>query len=203
MRKVGYVSIWSLTVPWLAIKPTVRFHQGVLAARTPFILRLASLFGYERKLLVDTVRRNVWLRIRRYWLFREEQQVPFAAIEFIHYEYSRVSTDVSRAWHGPSLADSFNWFTVALAVKGRTDPLLLFRFAGEGAVMTGASGVLVGDSIIDIEGDQESASKDFVGHLRRCLGVPVRSNLHQKVVVAMRGTVQPCSKCAARTLSEQ
>ncbi len=41
------MSIWSLSLPWLAIKPSVRFQQGVLAARTPFKLLLVSLLAYE------------------------------------------------------------------------------------------------------------------------------------------------------------
>jgi hypothetical protein len=195
------MSIWSVTVPWLAVKPAVRFQDGVLSARTPFLLRLASLFAYDRNLHVDTVRRYVHLAVRSYWFWREEQHLPFAAVEFIEYQYGHLPTDLGPSAHGAQVMDRADWFTVALRIRGTPNPLRLFRFAGEGSDATGISGTLLGDSVIDVQGDQESASRDFVGLLRRCLGVPVRSHLEHAVAKTMEKNARPCPLCARRIAS--
>ena len=101
------MSSWSLTVPWLAVKPIVRFQSGVLTARTPFTLRFASLFAYDRNLRVDTVRRYVHLSVRSYWLSRQEQHLPFTAVESIQSQYGYSPTDFGQIFCGQELHDPF------------------------------------------------------------------------------------------------
>lgn len=192
------LSIWALSLPGLAIKPTVRFRQGVLTARTSFLLRLTSLFAYDRHLVVDKSRKQVRLRIRRYWRIHQDQQFPFDAVRFIQYKFGRLPTRFGYVIHGAAVTNSVSWFTVALAMKDRTDPVFLFRFIGEGSGMTGVDGMLGGDTLLDLEGKQEDLSRDFVGLLSRCLGVPVATDLQQEVVDAMKSTLHPCPVCKRR-----
>lgn len=114
--------------------------------------------------------------------------------KYVIYSYTRVPTSFGFV-PDIDVTDSVGWFEVSLAIEHRTDPLKLFRFFGEGSEMTGMVGAIFGDTFYDFEGDQEVASRDFVTHLSRLIGIPLRTQLEQKVSDIVGSRVAACPHC--------
>jgi hypothetical protein len=160
-------------------------------------MRALSLFSYDRHLIVDPSTQVLWLLTRRHWIRSTFDVVPFRKVIHVIYKFARLPT-----WIGivprAEFTDSVNWFEVSLSVDGRADPLKLFRFAGEGSETTGLLGAILGDTLVDMEGDQEVASRDFVGKLTKIIGVPLRSELEQVVTEALASHAVTCRSCGRR-----
>ncbi|WP_433926630.1 hypothetical protein AB3662_27335 [Sorangium cellulosum] len=152
----------------LSSVPRVWVDGDHLHARTSFGVRALSLFSYAMTLHVDRRARYVFIERRTLWFLRRSRAIPFGQIEHIDYRFSSVTTE----WGlGGRPTDQVESFSVDLVLRGEEEPVRLFRFRGEGSVSTGHLGVLLGDTIVDLEGGQEDASRRFVALLQEFIGV--------------------------------
>lgn len=160
---------------WLSVEPRVWEEGDALYGRASLLLRVLSLFSYDRRLTVDRRARTVTLESRWLWFFQETRTIGFEQIEQIEYKFASVPTSWS---FGVGRTDQLESFSVNLVLEGEPKALRLFSFRGEGAVSTGLAGVLLGDSVFDGQGTQESSSRRFVDRLSAftgaSLGRPVR-----------------------------
>lgn len=163
------MSIYGASLSFLAIKPKVWTDRNVLYARTSGFVQLLSLFSYKKLVRVDPRLKRVIIKKRHLWCIPSTKAIRFERIESIGYGYK----SMSRAWSFWSgTTDEIEIYTVALVLSQPSETVILFKFTGEGAAMTGWSGVLLGDDdIVDYSGDQEKKSLGYVEMLQEAIGV--------------------------------
>ena len=187
------MSLFTLTVPWLAVRPDVRTTDEGLTARTPLWARLLCLGAYDRQLIVDRDLRLVMLWIRRWWVSDPEIDVPFNHIEYIVYTYDSIPISFVQMFQGnyqvTEVSHEIDWFNVALKIRDRDVPLLLFRFLGEGSTAVRPF------PLLGMEGDQEGWSLSFVHQLRYFLGAKISSPIYEDIDRASAPQVAPCPHC--------
>jgi hypothetical protein len=92
--------------------------------------------------------------------------------------------------------DAIDIFTVQLVLRDSGVHVDLFSFVGEGAAMTGVSGVLLGtDTLVDLQGDQEDASRNYVELLSRLIGVPIGRPIAWRSKSVQQGLMTKCLRC--------
>jgi hypothetical protein len=184
---------WTLTLRWLTIKPDWLVRDHSFDARTRWSLRLLSLFAYDRHLHIDTNRQIVVLKVRRFWLSNSKSIIPFTRIKSIVYGYS--------AGIGLDVSDRPDEFHVGLLLNDAPSPVTLFTFRADVAWLANiAATEWLEDDSIEIAGDEEDASREFVALLRKQLGVPARSAMHTRVRAALLADLQPCPKCERKLM---
>ena len=72
----------------------------------------------------------------------------------------------------PFWGDRYEIIWLALQVRGRSGPVKLVPFEGEGSKETGLLGVLLGDSFFDLRGDHAEAAYDMRIRLKQELANP-------------------------------
>jgi hypothetical protein len=188
-----------LSVRWLSSKPTWSVRDHTFTARTPWLLRGLTLFGWDRLLHVDTNRRALFFGTRRFWFVTRTVIIPFTRIKSIIYGYSAKEwTDFSNDERGPEVTERLDRFHVGLLMRDSSPPMHLFTFHGHYVL---AADKLVDwlvdeDDLIELSGGEEETSREFVRWLRKYIGAPVRSLMHAKVHEAMRAQLEPCPRCA-------
>jgi hypothetical protein len=191
---------WSVSLPWLTIKPTWRVRDHSFEARTPAPLRALTLFAYDRHLRVDTNRRAVFLRVRRYWISTTRTVIPFTRIKSIAYGYSGMSPGAGQISLAQDLKDRLDRFHVGLLLADDPNPVTLFTFRADAGWLAKVAVEwfeedVGGLSPDEITGEEEDASRQFVGLLRKHLGVPARSLMHLKVQEALQSQSHDCPNC--------
>jgi len=88
--------------------------------------------------------------------------------------------------------DSVESYTVGLKMKD-TEELPLFSFRGEGANMTGIGGVLMGDDLVDFEGDQEDTSRAFLDLMKQTLSLGLGAA--KPALRDAKGAEWACTEC--------
>jgi hypothetical protein len=189
------VSRWPVSLAFFTLRPSWRAREISFEARTPLVLRMLSLFAYERRLRIDINRRIVLLQTRQYWLSSATRVIPFERIKSIVYGYSYIPMEDD---------DTLDVFRVGLLLDGEPNPLTLFEFRGDAGIAADFALEMTDDLDlnipIDFHTDEESMSEAFVQLLRRYLGKPVRSAMHTRVVEVMRKDLHPCPKCSRQIL---
>lgn len=166
------MSLFEMTVPGLSLKPWIHLEEGRLEVRTSPLLRALSLFSWCHTVEVDTRRRSIRIRTRRFWRQAQEREIPFDRIEYIDYSLDAIPT----GWSAYGATDQVESFTISLVCREPRERVPFATFSGEGSVSTGWGGMLIGgDEMVDVQGDQESASRRLVEVLRRMVGVSVGS----------------------------
>jgi hypothetical protein len=163
------MSLVTVTSPMAALTPKVWWDDGRLCARTSMVWQVATLGSWCQEVIADPEERVVTVRRRYLWLATSTMEVPFDAISHIEYRHVGVATD----WFGGSRrmvlhggkSDGVESYSVSLALRDR-DEIHLFSFQGEDSVHTGAVGVLLGDEILDVRGDQQEKSLNYVDALQ-------------------------------------
>lgn len=161
------MSLFVYESSWLSVEPRVWVEGDTLRGRASLLLRLLSLFSYDRCLTVDRVARTVTVDSRWLWFSQQTHTVRFEEIARIEYKFASIGTSWS---FGVGRTNQLESFSVNLVLQGEPEPLRLFSFRGDGAVSTGLVGVLLGDSIFDGQGTQESSSRRFVDILSQFTG---------------------------------
>ena len=190
------MSVISVSLAALSVSPRLWREGRTLHARTRWVHRALCGFAYGRKLKVDPVARTISLSVRRWWALNSTRVVSFEEIAALEYRYADLPTAFGVTLRGLQATNRMNWYEVSLALRGCAEPLVMFRFAGEGAEWTGWGGAVLGDSLIDVQGTQEVESREFVHVLRIMLNVPVRSRAERMVAAAFAGRLRPCPNCA-------
>jgi len=184
------VSVVVLTSQWLGTGPTAWVEDGQLHARASLLFRALSAFSHDVRLRVDRKSRYVTIERRWWWgLRRRLRAVPFRQISHVAYRFSSFGTE----WAWFHRTDQFEVLSVSLALAGG-ETVPLFSFLGEGSVVTGWRGELLGDSPIDLRGDQVEHSRRFVDLLAAALGVGLRAPV-RRVRRDAYGNVWRCGDC--------
>ena len=184
-----------------SIAPSVETHGRSLVVRTSFLLRMLSLFSYDRLVRFDSMRKQIHVHTRRFWLFNSDREIAFARVSYIDYDFKSWGTSWAWMWRwGAERADQVESFRIALALKNPEELVPIAAFRGEGSAMTGAAGVLFGDSIVDAEGDQKDTSRTFVEVLERLLETRVGRPL---LASDRRGSILVCNACGRSAAANQ
>jgi hypothetical protein len=160
------MSFVTVTSRFSAVNPKVWIDEGVLHARTNLFLQLLCLFLWRKTVVVDPRARLLTVSWRYLWFFQRTGEIAFDDITHFEYRYASVAT--SWSWFG-QVHDSLEQFTIDAALNDNTE-MRLFSFRGEGAHNTGALGVLMGDSVFDVQGDQEKRSLAYIDLLQEFTG---------------------------------
>lgn len=163
------MSLVTVTSPLAALTPKVWWDEGRLCARTSRVWQTALLGSWCQEVIADPEQRVVIIRRRYLWLATSTLEVPFDAISHIEYRHASMATD----WFGGSRrsvlygakSDGVESYSISLALRDR-DEIHLFSFQGEDSVHTGAVGVLLGDAIVDVRGDQQESSLSYIDALQ-------------------------------------
>ena len=178
----------------LSLAPHVIVGETWLLAKTHGLWVALSLLSYRRQLHVDARTRKISWSERRLWRTRRIQ-LGFDAIDHIEYAYSELPTSFFSGILAGRLsvhrADSMERFQVNLVLEDE-QRLPLFSFLGEGSKMTGLVGALLGDDLVDLEGNQEEESYGFVKQLQRLTQLRLGSALPH--ALAQRLSAK-CNKC--------
>lgn len=195
------MSLVELRSPLLSIAPRVWIEDDeVLCARTSRVWQALSLGSYSREVRFDRKRQQITLRTRFAFLAHSERLIPYARLARIEYRYGSLGTGfVWGGWSALSLrgrpiahaSDSVEWFTIELVLQNPHERVEALFFSGEGAKLTGAWGVLMGDSVVDFAGDQERESRDVFELIERFTGVGPSG----RIAGAKRGDGRACSVC--------
>jgi hypothetical protein len=183
------------------LKPAWRIRDHIFTARTPLAFRIVTLFGYDQHLHIDSNRRVLRIRSRRFWLTVRDEQIAFDRIASIVYGYSGTDVGFKYNFRGAEATDTIDRFPVGIMLRDRDEPLTLFVFSEAASwAFDVAANVIEGDGFnvdleLGIEGEEDQVSRQFVALLKHYLGVPVRSGMHARVRAAMRDQEHPCPVC--------
>lgn len=175
------MSIWVVQSGFFQLSPKVTHTSKEITIRANFMIRILSLFGYDRKVIIYKSKRMVRVRQTSWWFPKIKTFFSYDLIKQISMERK-------------ALANEFNWLS---SIFGRYDELEFWRvylelddtkiprihlvtFRGEGSAATGFSGWFFGgDSAIDFHGDQEKKAKEFAGMLSEVLKKPVKNRQNE------------------------
>lgn len=164
------MSFYEVRFPLLTLSPRLWGDEDYVHCRTHLLISAATLFAYSRTVSVDRKKRVVAIHRRTWWgLRRVRREIPFSRIDHIEYDFD--DYPINGSWF--VITDQVDRFTVSLALREPQEQVALASFWGDGAVMTGLNGVLLGDSIFDLVGDQANVSLAFVRALQGLLRVPL------------------------------
>lgn len=149
-----------------ALNPKVWFDDGKLCARTNLFLQVLSLGSWKKLVEVDPQARRVTIHRRFLWILERTVEISFDEISHIAYRHGSIATswDILGNVH-----DSLEAFSVDLVLHDKSEARL-FSFRGEGAHSTGVTGMLLGDSLIDHQGDQGARSLAYVDAIQELTG---------------------------------
>jgi hypothetical protein len=181
----------------LTLAPRIDERPGVLRARTPLLISLVTAGAVFRQVIVDRQSAYVVIERRLFWFFSRKRVIPFRMIRRIAYDYERTATSLRQGFDGPTAGDTIERFDVTLVICTRTDvpeshmhlyeeQVPLVRFHGEGQ----SPGLSLA---LDLQGQQESLSREFVERLRALTGVGFGLELAQ--LSDQAGRSWQCSAC--------
>ena len=156
---------------FLSLGPRVTIGDDCVVAKTPRLLRWATLGMHGRRVVVDGRRRVVEMETRQGWLFVRRRTFRFAWIKAVTYNYENWSFS---SWLS-SVHDGFDVFTVGLWLHDG-ERLALFTFYGEGTVVNDGpwpDAWYQDELAADLSGTQESDSRKLVEAWSRMIGAPV------------------------------
>lgn len=161
------MSLVAITSPLAALNPKVWTEDGQLRARTNLFIQILCLFFWQRTVIVDRRERTILVRNRFLWLLERTHVYAFGDLSHIDYKFSSMSTGWDMFGRDTG---SLEKFIVSVTTR-EGEPIELFAFRGDGTGMTGVTGVMLGDSLVDYEGDQAGKSLGFVEQLQRFTGL--------------------------------
>jgi|GEM_PF-2484452 len=175
---------------WL---PKVRYSSKCIFVRTCFPLQLATLFSTIRKITVNAATGTVTISTRTWWIKNTVEIIPFKNIRSVDVSEITVGTSPGYTPDGLGWHDQKENFIPCLTtVDGRKIDLI--SFYGEGAVLTGWWGVLLGDQIIDFKGRQEQRARDFIERVAAMIGIPCG---HDSTILADNRSGADRVKCSS------
>lgn len=158
------------------------------------------LLAAERHLRIDSNRRILTFHTRRIWFEKRTVVVPMSRIKSVIYGHSHAWLKFSPGERGPTSTPDMDRFHVGLLLEGDQQPLHLFTFHGDPAIVANLVKELPDLSIPDLETDEEDSSREFVNALRIFLGVPARSLMQSMVYSAIKDELHPCPRCARKIM---
>lgn len=166
------MSLYVLRLPFLQRSPRVWRDSGNLYARTSRWYQFLNLGSYCRTVQVARTLRHVIIKVRRLWFLTRSTAVSFDRIAYIDRCHWDVVKSIGLTTEGFSATDVTEVWYVRAVLRDSAEPINLFRFIGDGSRLTGWFGVLFGgDSIVDLEGVQESKSGAYARLVAEFTGV--------------------------------
>lgn len=166
------MSLLSPVIRGLSTGPKWQYDGHHFSARTPALLRVLTLFAYDRRLLVSRPAKMMRLTVTRWWFFRTVVELPTQRVRSVLYGYKDIGTSWSFSPFWMGRLDTVEKFRVGVALAEPAQNLDLYTFVGEGSQDTGWPGVILGgDDVVDVRGPQEQQSRHFVDRLCHALGV--------------------------------
>lgn len=150
------MSLETITVSFLSLKPSVIRLQDRIIARSSFLQKLFYLFSCNRVVTFHKEKRTIEI-FRRSWWFK-------TSTDFVAYDEVKNVTFGFEDWHDFGFdfwQDKYERIWVSLELKGTEEIKPLVCFEGEGAKETGVLGTLLGDSMFDFRGNQASLASEF------------------------------------------
>jgi hypothetical protein len=182
------VSVAVRSTSLLSISPQLWWEHETLWIRTSRLLQVLGLGSYARTVAVCPKMKRIEITTRRLWFWTSARIIAFEDIAYLLYEFGSVGTDWVASRTTFSRADQLESFRIGLGLRSKEE-LWLTAFRGEGSVPTGALGVVFGDSLIDLQGDQEDQSRSLIDWLEKLTGAPLGRPLLD------RGAIKVCAKC--------
>lgn len=146
------------------VRPRVWLKDDILYANTAILVQILGLFSYCRRVKVYRKGRFIKIETRWLWFLTAQKLIPFSRIRRIETEFDTTPIAVgSMGW-----TDRYEEFSIFLRLQDPYEYYWLISFGGEGVVLTGWSGVLLGnDSLIDEQGDQEITFQNYYTLLKK------------------------------------
>ena len=160
-----------LSFRFLSICPQISKTQGRLRVRTAWQLRLLTLGGFVREVVVDLQTREVYVYHRQFWFFARRTRILFSAVEAITYGYEDWSThSILSLPHS-----SWDCFSVGLRLW-RGDEVPVCTYYGEGAFNNDSrlpDWFYWANHVFDVKGTQDRQSRALVELLSQMIGVEI------------------------------
>lgn len=166
------MSLISISSPFSSLAPKVWVEDECLIARTSLVSQIFMLGSAARRVTVDPRDDTITIESRALWLWHREETLHFADISHFEYRYGSLSTSWDLLGN---VHDSLESYSVTATLHDRSE-VFLIAFRGAGSVTTGVTGVLMGDSIVDYEGDQASSSLSYIDSLQAFTGIGLSKN---------------------------
>ncbi len=160
------MSLVTYTSPLSAVNPKVWWKNQALHARTPLLLQILCLFLWRQEVIADPRRQLLIIERRIAWFFPSKRMIRFKDISHLDYSYDSLAT--SWNFFGET-TDAVESFKVGLVLEDREE-ISLMSFRGGGSAQTGMRGVFLGDSVVDVRGNQEEKSRRYIDHLQEVTG---------------------------------
>lgn len=175
------MSLFTSTSNFLTLRPSIRETDDALVIKTGFLTALITLFLKRTRIEISLSKRTVSFTQRVAYFFSSCQEMSFADVGHIDYDYDSMGT--SWGWTSSIFGrqDQVESYSISLVtVTGSKHFVCAFR--GEGSVSTGWTGVLLGDdSLLDFEGSQQSESRKLAEYIAELLetriGKPIETSI--------------------------
>jgi FAD/FMN-containing dehydrogenase len=158
---------------WFSVGPRVRRRGRRLVIRSGRATRIASLGLSDRTVVVDPDRRDITIRVRRFWFGRRADRIPFDLIAAVTFHFLASPNHDATVF----AADRVEAYAVGLRLHGASDPdVHLFWFVGEGRVTnTGPfpDWVYWYQAVSDVCGTHEEEAQQFITALSRVVNKPI------------------------------
>jgi hypothetical protein len=183
------MSLFTWSCGLLAVKPKVWTEPDKLFARASLALRVASFGAYDRCVIAERREQTISIYQKNWWVGAAVISIPFNRVVEIDRSFDRWTTQRHPGAVGSwSRTDQLEFFKVSLCLRDPQENLDLFWFSGEGAVETGATGVLLSnDDVVDLSGDQRATSGSYARQLAGFTRTRVHDFPPQGVMESMDG----------------
>ena len=170
------VSLISISSPLHTLAPKVWVEDGCLVARTSIASQIFLLGSSSRRVTVDPRADTITVEARNLWALRSEQTIHIRDISHFEYRYGSLAT----SWDiVGNIHDSLESYSVSASLYDRSE-VFLIAFRGAGSANTGVLGVMMGDSLVDYEGDQGATSLSYIDSLQSFTGKGLSRNAKVK-----------------------
>ena len=157
----------------LALCPRIKKEPGPrVVATTALRVRILLLGLLIRKIVIDPTEKTIQISSRYVWLFRRQRTIRFSDVQAVTYGYEDLMSYESYFSYGH---DSFDWFTVGLRLKDKSETRL-FNFIGEGTFNNEGplpDWLYWGESAFDVSGSQDKESRVFAELLSNLVQAPI------------------------------
>jgi hypothetical protein len=167
------MSVYALKLSFLQTCPKVWVENNHLYARTSKLYRIFNTFFYSRTVIVDPSKRVIEIIIKTFWCIKSRESIPFDDLKYIDLSLREYESDYGMTPNGFGARDATEIYYVQVKTKSKSVPVNLFRFIGDGGRYTGWSGVLLGDDVIDCEGQQHVKALRYAEQVSKFTGIPL------------------------------
>ncbi len=131
------MSVYTLKLPFFQRSPRVWDDDNNLFARTSLWYQFLNLGSYCRTVHVSKTRRQITIKIRKFWFFTKSTIIRFDNIDYIDRSHWDSPDSFGLDTDGLCVTDVTEVWYVRIFTKDSALPINIFRFLGEGSRLTG------------------------------------------------------------------